>query len=214
MKALYGEDLASYLEDEAAAAGTVDDVIKTMEQRAATDNFPIVGRSVGRLLELQARAIGAQRVMEMGSGFGYSAYWFARAVGPEGSVVCTDLEEENATAAEEYLTAAGVWPRITFRVGDALNALISEDGNFDIIYNDVDKIDYPECWRSAAERIRIGGLYICDNVLWSGKVADASADDEATTAIREHNRLVATDPRYFTAIAPLRDGVMIALRTT
>ena len=211
MTPLHSDALESYLAD-LAGVPAVDPVITEMEERAATQGFPIVGRSVGRLLEVHARAVGAQRIVELGSGFGYSAYWFARAVGPDGRVVCTDGDPDNAAAAEKYLTAAGVWDRVTFRTGDALNGLSAEDGFFDVIYCDVDKYDYPECWRSASERIRVGGLYICDNVLWSGRVAEDADTDEETEAIREHNRLIMSDSRFAATIAPLRDGVLIAFK--
>lgn len=192
-----------------------DAVLADMESRAAEHGFPIVGRAVGRYLEVAARAIGARRVMELGSGYGYSAYWFARAVGADGEVVCVDGNPDNAVLAEDYLGQAGLWDRIHYRVGDALTGLAAESGEFDIVYCDVDKHGYPDCWRAARDRIRVGGLYLCDNVLWDGRVADGS-DREGlegwTAAIQEHNRLIASDDRYVGSIVPIRDGVMTALR--
>jgi predicted O-methyltransferase YrrM len=192
-----------------------DPVLVEMEERADEHGFPIVGRATGRFLELTARAIGASRVMELGSGYGYSAYWFARAVGPGGSVTCTDGDAGNAAQAQEYLTRAGLWDRVSFRVGDALTGLGQESGEFDVIYCDVDKLGYPDCWRAARERIRVGGLWLCDNVIWSGHVATGT-DREGlpgwTAAIRAHNALVAEDDRYVASIVPIRDGVMAALR--
>jgi predicted O-methyltransferase YrrM len=194
-----------------------DPVLLAMEERAAEHGFPIVGRATGRFLELAARAIGARRVVELGSGYGYSAYWFARAVGPGGEVVCTDGDPDNAALAEEYLTAAGLWDRVRYRVGDALAGLAAEPGEFDIIYCDVDKLGYPDCWRAARDRIRVGGLWLCDNVIWSGRVATGADRDGApgaTAAIRELNRLVAEDERYVGSIVPIRDGVQAGLRIT
>ena len=188
-----------------------DAVLDEMEEHARQHGFPIVGRASGRFLELAARAIGARRVMELGSGYGYSAYWFARAVGETGEVVCTDGDPANAERAELYLRKAGVWPRIRYRVGDALSGFAEETGDFDIVYCDVDKDGYPDCWRAARDRIRVGGLWLCDNVLWSGRVA-AGEHDRWTAAIDEHNRLVAADERYVGSINPVRDGVMMALR--
>src|SRR5580765_5898523 len=94
-----------------------DDVLLAMEARAEEHGFPIVGRATGRYLELAARAVGARRVMELGSGYGYSAYWFARAVGADGEVVCTDGDPDNAALAQTYLTEAGAWDRVRYRVG-------------------------------------------------------------------------------------------------
>ena len=213
METLLSPALEDYLLDLARSQHS-DPVLDEMEARAAAHNFPIVGRAVGRLLEVQSRSIGARRVMELGSGYGYSAYWFARAVGESGSVVCTDAAADNARDAEGYLQRAGLWERVRYRVGDALQGFAAEEGDFDIVYCDVDKTGYPDCWRAASERIRVGGLYLCDNVLWSGRVAQPENSEASTEAIRIHNRLVAADPRYVSTIAPLRDGVMIAVRVS
>jgi caffeoyl-CoA O-methyltransferase len=192
-----------------------DPVLVEMETLAKERRFPIVGRATGRYLELAARAIGARRVVELGSGYGYSAYWFARAVGPDGEVVCTDSDPENAKLAADYLGRAGLWDRVRYRVGDALDGLLAETGEFDVVYCDVDKEGYPDCWRAGRERIRVGGLWLCDNVIWSGHVATATDREGlpgATAAIREHNRLVAEDRDFVGSIVPIRDGVMSALR--
>ena len=191
-------------------------VLLEMERHAAENDFPIVNRLVGVTLEVLARGIGARRVFELGSGYGYSAYWFARAVGAEGTVFCTDGDPANERKAADYLGRAGCWERIRFLVGDAVEGLASVDGEFDIVYCDIDKDGYPDAWRAARERVRVGGLYICDNVLWYGRVAgDAGTDDprpEYTRAIVEHNRLIADDPDYLSTIVPTRDGVVVALR--
>jgi predicted O-methyltransferase YrrM len=208
------DGVEQYLTD---LAGTEHDdpVLVEMEARAAEHGFPIVGRATGRFLELMARSIGARRVMELGSGYGYSAYWFARAVGPDGEVVCTDGDPANAERAGQYLRKAGLWDRVRYRVGDALTGFAAEDGEFDVVYCDVDKLGYPDCWRAARDRIRPGGLWLCDNVIWDGHVATGTDRDrlpDMTAAIREQNRLVAEDERYVGSIVPVRDGVMTALR--
>jgi caffeoyl-CoA O-methyltransferase len=190
-------------------------VLLEMEREAEERNFPIVNRLVGVTLELLARSIGARRVFELGSGYGYSAYWFSRAVGPQGEVHLTDGDPENEPKALDYLGRAGLAGPVTFHVGDAVTSLHGTPGQFDVVYCDIDKDGYPDAWRAARERIRPGGLYLCDNVLWSGRVAVDGADDrrpELTEAIREHNRLIADDERYLSTIVPTRDGVMVALR--
>ena len=204
----------AYLTDLARAEHD-DPVLVDMEARAKEHHFPVVGRATGRYLELAARSVRARRVIELGSGYGFSAYWFARAVGPEGEVICTDGDPDNARLAQQYLTAAGLWDRVRYRVGDALEGLAAETGDFDVVYCDVDKPGYPNCWRGGCERIRVGGLWLCDNVIWSGHVAtgtDQQGQAGWTGAIREHNRLVAEDDRYVGSIVPIRDGVMTALR--
>jgi predicted O-methyltransferase YrrM len=186
-------------------------VLLEMEREGRERDFPIVGRNVGVTLEVLARSIGARRVMELGSGFGYSAYWFARAVGVDGEVHCTDGDPENARKAEGYLQRAGVWGRVTYHVGDAVEQMATVEGEFDIVYDDIDKHGYPAAWLAARERIRVGGLYLCDNVLWSGRILAPDADRN-TAAILEHNRLIAGDGQFLSTIVPTRDGVFVALR--
>jgi len=187
-------------------------VLLEMEAEGRERDFPIVGRNVGVTLEVLARSVGARRVMELGSGFGYSAYWFARAVGADGEIHCTDGDPDNAAKAASYLSRAGLWDRVTYHVGDAVEQMAGVAGAFDIVYDDIDKHGYPDAWRAASERIRVGGLYICDNVLWSGRVLEPDPDRN-TSAILEHNRLIAEDERFLSTIVPTRDGVIVAVRT-
>lgn len=193
-----------------------DPVVRDMQSEGERRGFPIIGPLVGGLCEILARSVGARRVFEMGSGFGYSTWWFARAVGEDGEVVHTDGDAANTEAAREWLGRAGVADRVRFETGDALDILRrvrpSRRGPFDIVFIDVDKGDYPECWRLARERVRVGGLVIADNTLWQGKVADGRVRDEWTRAIRQYGRLATADEAFLTRIIPLRDGVAVSLR--
>jgi caffeoyl-CoA O-methyltransferase len=190
-------------------------VLLEMEAQAKESGFPIVGRNVGVTLEVLARSVGAARIMELGSGFGYSAYWHARAVGTGGEVHLTDGDPENEVKAAEYLKRAGLADRISFHVGEAVSEMQRIDGDFDVVFCDIDKDGYPAAWRAASERIHRGGLYVCDNVLWYGRVAVEDPEDRRphhTEAVIEHNRLIAEDDRYLSTIVPTRDGVMVAIR--
>ena len=190
-------------------------VLLEMEAEGKERGFPIIGRLVGVTVELLARSVGAKRVFELGSGFGYSAYWFARAVGPSGEVHGTDGDPANEPKALDYLSRAGLAESIRWHVGDAVTHLGAAPGEFDVVYNDIDKDGYPAAWMAARERIRVGGLYVCDNVLWSGRVAVQDRDDPRpvyTQAILEHNRMIAEDDRFISSIVPTRDGVFVALR--
>jgi caffeoyl-CoA O-methyltransferase len=193
-------------------------VLLEMEAEGKERGFPIVGRLVGVTVELLARSVAAKRVFELGSGFGYSAYWFSRAVGPGGEVHGTDGDPANEAKAFEYLGRAGLAEPIRWHIGDAVRNLGEVEGEFDVVYNDIDKDGYPDAWRAASDRIRVGGLYLCDNVLWSGRVADPEGDhghDRKTTdAILEHNRSIGEDERFVSSIVPTRDGVMVALRVS
>lgn len=190
-------------------------VLDQMEQLAKEHNFPIVGRLVGMFLETMAKTINARRIFEFGSGYGYSAYWFAKTVGREGRVVCSDSDPVNKEKAQHYLESAGLWEQVDFQEGFAQDIFNQTEGQFDICYNDADKGDYPEIWQLARDRIRPGGLYIADNVLWHGRVAATEFTDIVpgwTEAIREHNQLIFNDPDFDAFINPVRDGVIVARR--
>jgi predicted O-methyltransferase YrrM len=194
------------------AATDDEPVLLEMEALAAREEFPIIGRLCGRTLEVMARAIGARRIFEMGSGFGYSAYWFSRATGANGEIHLTDMEPANQTKALDFLGRAGLKDPIHYHVAPAFDAFDEVQGEFDIVYCDIDKDGYPEAWRRARSRVRVGGMFICDNVLWSGRVIDEAEHDGWTQAIRELNELIASDPGYRSTIVPTRDGVVVALR--
>lgn len=188
-----------------------------MEAFAEKNNFPIVGRLVGMFLETQAKMVNAQRVFEFGSGFGYSAYWFAKAVGAHGQVICTEADFLNQEKAKNYLSSTDLWNRIDFKVGMAQDVFAQTDGLFDVCYNDADKGDYPQIWLMAKDRIRPGGLYIADNVLWRGRVATKHYTDVFkgwTEAIKQHNQLIFNDPEFDAFINPIRDGVIVARKKT
>jgi caffeoyl-CoA O-methyltransferase len=199
-----------------ANLAAIDDepVLLEMEALAEREEFPIIGRLCGRTLEVMARAIGARRIFEMGSGFGYSAYWFSRATGEDGEIHLTDTDSSNEVKALDFLGRAGLKGPIHYHVAPALDAFDEIEGEFDIVYCDIDKDGYPEAWRRARSRVRVGGMFICDNVLWSGRVIDEAEHDEWTQAIRELNELIASDPGYRSTIVPTRDGVVVALRLT
>ena len=190
-----------------------DAVRLEMEALGRERSFPIVGPLVGRHLIVLARAIDARRVFELGSGYGYSALHFARAVGPSGEVHCTDLSEENVRLAESFLRRAGVWDRITYHREDAATALRRVGGTWDIVYNDIDKEGYPDVVDLAFERLRSGGLFITDNVLWSGRVLQGQDDGRpATRGVVEFTRRLFAHPGFLTTIDPTRDGVAVALK--
>ena len=188
-----------------------DEVLAEIEAEAAKNDVPIVGPAVGCVLYQLATISGAKKVFEMGSAIGYSTIWWARAVGDRGRVVYTDGDRKNADKARRYFERAGVSQRITVRVGDALEMLSEEKDPYDIIFNDVDKTDYPRVFRLALPHLKSGGLFITDNVLWSGKVAQP-APDAQTKAILEFNKLIYESTDLFTTILPIRDGVSVCVK--
>ena len=203
-----------------------DEVLTEMEAYARENRFPIVGPLVGRVLHQLVLLTNPTRIFEMGSGFGYSAYWMAKALREqEARIICTDGSQENADRAAGYLTRGGIADRINYRVGNALEIIDETEGEFDIIYNDIDKDGYPAAFRKAIPRLRSGGLFITDNMLWLGRVVtydtetDAQGLDEeeqwvhnTTVGVKELTRLLYSSPDVFTTIIPLRDGVSVAIK--
>jgi predicted O-methyltransferase YrrM len=197
-----------------------DPVLQEMEHQAKERDIPIVGPAVGRLFYQYARLLNAKKVFEMGSAIGYSTIWWARAVGEDGKVHYTDGSRKNADEARGYFRQAGVLNRIEVHVGDALEILSEQKDHFDILFNDVDKHDYPRVFNMAAARVRTGGLFITDNALWRGDVAYAAGNpdlrnaepDRSTKGVVEFNRLLYSSNAWYTTIVPLRDGVAVAMR--
>ena len=188
-----------------------DPVLIEIETLAANRGIPIVGPAVGRVLFLLARVINARQVFEMGSAVGYSTIWLARGVGEKGVVYYTDTEQENARQALSYFKKAGVDNQVRLLIGDSINLIDAVEEDFDLIFNDVDKKQYPEAFVKAYPRLRRGGLLVSDNVLWYGRVAEGNRGT-ATEAVREFNRLIYSKEDLFTTILPIRDGISISLR--
>jgi caffeoyl-CoA O-methyltransferase len=189
-----------------------DEVLTEMEDFASVHNIPIVGPAVARVLEQLALMINAKTVFELGSAIGYSTIWWAQAVGEKGRVIYTDGDPKNAERARRYFDRAGVSNRIKLYTGDALEVLSEQKQHYDIIFNDVDKEDYPRVLRLVSPRLRKGGLFITDNVLWSGQVAQNNPTDPRTKAILEFNRVLYNSADFFTTILPIRDGLAVALK--
>ena len=190
---------------------TRDAVLVEMERQAAQWDFPIVGPLVGRTLCLLAKSIGARRILELGSGFGYSAYWFARALPEDGELILTEASGKNSAQAREFFRQGGVRCRLRFEVGDALEIIDRLPGEFDIVFNDMDKEQYPAAFHQAVPRVRRGGLFISDNMLWGGRVVD-DAEHLTTRGVLALTKLLFQAPDLYTTILPLRDGVSVSLK--
>ena len=217
------DSAASWRHYNFTTAGPVDDylysmlpkrneVLAEMEDYATGHNVPIVGPAVASVLQQLAWMINARTVFELGSAIGYSTIWWAQAVGDKGRVIYTDGDSKNAERARGYFQRAGIANRITLHTGDALEFLSEQKQEFDIIFNDVDKEDYPRVLRLVAPRLRKGGLFITDNVLWSGRVAEKNPTDARTKAILDFNRKLYDSKEFYTTLLPIRDGLAVALK--
>ena len=192
---------------------TRDTVLLDMERQATVQDFPIVGPLVGRMICLLARSVGAKRILELGSGYGYSAYWFARALPEDGELILTETSLRQSDQAKEYFRQGGVKCRVQFLVGDAFEIIDQLSGNFDIIFNDVDKTQYPLAFHRAVPRVRPGGYFISDNMLWGGRVVQG-AEHPTTQGVLELIRLLFQAPNLYTTLLPIRAGVSVSLKLT
>lgn len=190
--------------------------IQKMEAYAKERRFPIIGPAAGQLCYLLARMIGAQRVFELGSGFGYSTAWFAKAVrenanGNGGGVVHhTVWDEELSQRARQHLNALGYNGLIQYHVAEAVETLRATEGPFDLIFNDIDKEAYPDSLPVIAEKLRPGGLLIIDNMLMGGSIFDADDTSPHVTGTREFTRLITNSTDWIVSLIPIRDGLIVA----
>jgi len=194
-------------------AGSPDPVEAEMRRYAdERDGFPIVGQSMGTLLAQLAVLIGARRVFEVGSGFGYSAFWFARALEAGATVTLTDFNRENLDRARAWLGKAGLLDRCRIEpAGDGLEALARAEAGLDVVFLDGEKAEYPKALATALPKLRPGGLILADNVLWGGAVARGESD-AATAGLREYTRLIFGSEGLVSTIVPLRDGLAITVK--
>lgn len=188
--------------------------LQAMEAHAREVDFPIIGPASGQLCYLLTRAIGARRVFEMGSGYGYSTAWFARGVQENGGgeVHHVVWDEDLSAKARAHLGNLGFGEIVQYHVGEAIQTLRDASGPFDIIFNDIDKHAYPESLPVIAEKLRPGGLLIIDNMLWHGAIFDEDDQSPATAGVREFTRLITTDYSWITSLVPIRDGLIVAYR--
>lgn len=191
-----------------------DELLASLREEADRTGLPPISISAdeGRLLQVLLTAIGARRVLEVGTLGGYSAICMARALPPGGSVLTIEIEEKHADFARRYIQRAELTDRIDVRVGRALEVLPALDGErYDAIFLDADKEPLPTYFEWALRLVRPGGLIIADNALWGGRVYDGDESDERTRGVREFNRRMSTDPRVLGIIVPTHDGVAVAV---
>ncbi|UPM42175.1 O-methyltransferase [Halocatena salina] len=197
-----------------------DEVIEEMDAHAEERDFPHVGPAVGGWLSLLVRTTGAESVFEFGSGFGYSAYWFARELPSDGEVVLTDLDPDNLDQAREYLDRGGHLDQVTIEVGDAIDTVRQYDGPFDIVLIDNEKYRYREAFEAVREKVSSGGLIVVDNAMTSASIefdalvelvdgADIEAN-QSTRGVADYLHTIDDDDAFETALLPLGEGVAVS----
>jgi predicted O-methyltransferase YrrM len=171
-----------------------------------------VSAEEGAILHLLVRLVGARRVLEVGTLGGYSGIWLARGLPADGRLVTIEGDERHAAVARAAFAGAGVADRVDLIVGEARDTLETLDGPFDVVFLDADKAPLPEYLAASLRLLRVGGLLLCDNTFMHGAVADPEAEGSDVQGMRAFNDLVANDPRFVTAVIPVRDGLLAALR--
>jgi predicted O-methyltransferase YrrM len=195
--------------------------LTAMEEHARQHDFPIIGPVSGQACYQIARLIKARRIFELGSGFGYSTAWFARAVqencdearageGPSCEVHHVVWDEELSQRAQRHLSALGYADLVHYHIGEAVAELRRSSGGFDIVFNDIDKDGYPASLPVVAEKLRPGGVLIIDNMLWHGRIFQPEDRSPSTLGVHEVTRMLTTDPSWIVSLLPLRDGMIVA----
>lgn len=203
--------LAEYL---ATRFGREDTALTAVREGHRTAELPEIHVSAveGAILHVLARAVGARRILEVGTLGGYSGIWLARALPPGGTLVTIEGDERHAAHAREAFERAGVADRVELLVGEAQDTLETLPGDFDVIFLDADKAPLPRYLELALARLRVGGLLLCDNTFMDGRIADPDATGADLDGMRTFNDLVADDPRLVAAVIPERDGLLVAVR--
>jgi caffeoyl-CoA O-methyltransferase len=188
--------------------------MQTMEAHARKIHFPIIGPASGYACYQIARMTGARRIFEMGSGYGYSTAWFARAVAENGGgeVFHVVWDEQLSQQAKQHLSTLGYDWMIHYQVGEAVQTLRETDGPFDLIFNDIDKEGYADSLPVIAEKLRHGGVLIVDNMLWHGRVLDPQDNSPETLSIRRLTDMLTRSPEWIVSLMPVRDGIVVAYK--
>ena len=195
-----------------------DAVLESIARGNESRRLPLVDAEVGALLRVLATAIGARRILEIGTAIGYSGIWLAGALPADGMLITLEMNEARAKEARENFARAGLADRVSVVAGDAQLKIAKVSGPFDLIFQDGDKRLYSPLLDRLVGLLRPRGLLVTDNVLWDGEVVPGfithpSNNPDETRAIADYNERLAAHPQLQTAIVPLRDGVSVSVRT-
>jgi predicted O-methyltransferase YrrM len=188
--------------------------LQKMEEIAEKNNFPIIGPACGYYCYQLTRMLNAKSVFELGSGYGYSTAWFAKAVRENGGGVVhhTVWDDKLSQQAQRHLSALGLVDLVAFHNAEAVETLRQTAGPFDIIFNDIDKEGYPDSLPVIKEKLRHGGILIIDNMIWHGQILDPNDHEASTEAIRRFTRDITTDPDWIVSLIPARDGMIVGYK--
>lgn len=188
-----------------------------IDREGRAEGLPLVYPDTGALLHTLARSCGATRILEIGTAIGYSSLWLATALPVGGMMMTMEYDAARAERARNHFAAAGYGDLISVMIGDATRFLHKISGPFDLIFQDSDKKLYEPMLDRLVDLLRPGGLLVCDNVLWDGEVipgyvATPTKNPDDTAAIAAFNRRLAADPRLYTSILQVGDGVSVSVK--
>jgi caffeoyl-CoA O-methyltransferase len=194
-----------------------DDVLLNIARAGVEQDLPLVDAEVGALLRVLALAVGARRILEIGTAIGYSGIWLAGALPADGMLITMEMDPERVRTARLNFERAGLADRVSVVAGDAQRMIAKVAGPFDLIFQDGAKELYGPLLERTVELLRPGGLLVTDNVLWDGEVVPGfvpapQRDAAETRAIAEYNERLNAHRQLVTTTVPLRDGVAIAVK--
>lgn len=193
---------------------------RAMQDHAKAASFPIIGPAAGGLLAALARLTDARRVFEFGSGFGYSASWFARGM-DDGEIVLTEVDADELELAREFLGEAGYAPGFRYELGDAVDVVKGYDGPFDAVLIDHEKHRYVEGFEAVRETVAPGGAIVADNMMRGplafedvlAGLAGEPTPDESTAGVVRYLERLRGDPGFESVVLPVGNGVAVSVRT-
>jgi predicted O-methyltransferase YrrM len=179
-----------------------------MERDAAENRVPIADREVARFIEITARTTGAKKALEIGMAIGYSVIHLARGMGTKSLVVTIEPNEEMIRRSTDYLTRAKLLDGVRIQKGKALDVMPTLNETFDLLFIDAVKEEYRQYLDLGLSMLRTGGVVIVDNLLWGGRVAKPSDEEDASTkALREFNKYFLSHAQLRAVILSVGDGL-------
>jgi caffeoyl-CoA O-methyltransferase len=207
------DNIADYIE--AHTAGESDLLKKINRETHAKILKPrmLSGQLQGRYLSMISHLLKPKSILEIGTYTGYSAICLAEGLAEDGKLITIDINEELETRVRDYFEQAGLSKKVEYRIGNALTIIPTLEQQFDLVFIDADKENYSRYYDLIFDKVKVGGIILADNVLWSGKIT-MSKPDKDTRALLEFNAKVNDDTRVENVLLPVRDGIMMARKVS
>jgi predicted O-methyltransferase YrrM len=202
-------ELQAYVSAHSSEASALLTIIDRETHLEVLQPRMLSGHFQGRVLSMIAKLLRPQTILEIGTYTGYSALCLAEGLQPSGKLLTIDVNEELEPRVRGYLEASEFANQIEYIIGNAAQIIPTLSKTFDLIFIDADKQQYPLYYEQALEKLNPGGFILIDNVLWSGKVLDATHQDKDTVLLRALNEKISQDTRVEKVLLPIRDGLYL-----